>query len=134
MTERRSAAPKFSLNDEKDRAAISTEYDARTVEFKGDKNKILKYFDSAKANRDSVKLLVGLQLLVENKFLVTDALEPKELIGSLRETLEAGAGLPQSEAASFGAWLASNFGKQGLFKYAQIAYFDEAAGIYKWNL
>jgi hypothetical protein len=126
--------PKFSLNDEKNRAAISAEYDARTVEFKGDKNKILKYFDSAKANRDSVKLLVGLQLLVENKFLVTDALEPKELIGSLRETLETGAGLSQSEAASFGAWLASNLGKQGLFKYAQMAYFDEAAGIYKWNL
>ncbi|MFH0814621.1 MAG: hypothetical protein V1902_00800 [Candidatus Falkowbacteria bacterium] len=147
----------FSLNNEKDRAAIGAEYDAAGNALAQDKNKILNYFENALAARDNVKILVGLQLLAENKILpaaIHDSVNLKMItegfikrhgvkIGGemaqpmvcfLRGVLEDRIGLDEKEAASFGAWLASNFGKQGLFQFSQLAYFDEEDGFYKWNI
>lgn len=151
----------FSLNNEKDRSAIGAEYDAAGPAVGGtlaqDKNKILNYFENALAARDNIKILVGLQLLAENKILpaaIQDSVNFKMiadgfikrrglkisndqtqlLICFLRGVLENRVGLDEKEAASFGAWLSSNFGKQGLFQFSQLAYFDEEEGFYKWNI
>ena len=117
----------------------------------------MNYFESALAARDNIKILVGLQLLAENKILpaaiqssinlklITDGFikrhglkiggDPAQpMVCFLRGVLEDKIGLDEKEAASFGAWLSSNFGKQGLFQFSQFAYFDEEKSFYKWNI
>jgi hypothetical protein len=152
----------FSLSDEKVRSTISVEYDKKSEEFGDDKEKNLNYFEDALAGGDKVKILVGLRLLVEAKKLpeailssstlqmVADGyakrngiavetprdgvLPARTLALFLRGVLEDRIGVAHGEAASFGAWSAGEFGAAGLLDYAQIAYFDEESGNYKWNL